>query len=199
VETDLFKLNLILHRKSKDIIIFSPAFWFRIIFLLLLAVLVAGLIAVAGDDAQDGSLAVPIIIGSVCLIAALYEESWTFDRNKRIIVAKFGLLILHRTKTYSFAEIENFELTSFLRGIRADKSEDKEIDLTSAFSKANTEEAAGKGQRIIHKRWHQDLILNYKSGDRKTIDAVDSRSTKALKAKAGILADFCGIPLVINY
>jgi len=192
----LFKLTLILRRKSDEIMFFSPAPWFRIIFSLLLVVLVIGILSVSGDGSEKGNLLFPVIIGAVCFLAAFYEESWLFDKEKRIIISKYGLLFLNRRKVYSFAEIQDFELMSFLRGVNADKSADKKINLTPAFSKENTDEIAGEGRRIIHKRWHQELILNLKSGDRKTLEAIDSRSTESLLNKAGILADFCGIPLM---
>lgn len=198
MEISLFKLNLIIRRKSDDIMIYSPAPWFRIIFLLLLAVLAAGLIAVTGDESESGNLVVPIIVGVVCFIAAFYEESWTFDRKKRIVLSKFGLIFLNRKKLYSFAEIQDIELSGFLRGVMADKSADKEINLTPGFSKDAADEIADEGKRIIHKRWHQELTLHLKNGGKKTLEAIDSRNTEALKNKAGILTDFCGIPLVVK-
>ena len=61
-----------------------------------------------------------VIVITVCIAAALYEESWRFDRSKRIIISKTGIIFLHKTKTWSFAEIANFELMVFLRGAESD-------------------------------------------------------------------------------
>ncbi|MBI9108008.1 MAG: hypothetical protein JEZ04_14770 [Spirochaetales bacterium] len=194
----MFKLNLILRRKSEDIMTYSPAFWFRIIFLILFGVLVWGVIAVVADESDAERLFVPIIVGMVCLVAALYEESWTFDSGKRIITSRFGLVFLHRKRVYSFAEIQNFELMFFLRGAKSDGKADHEINLSRPFSAENMAEVSQRGPKIIHKRWHQELRLNFKSGNRDTLEALDSRTTEGLQNKAGILADFCGIPLVKN-
>ena len=174
--------------------IFSPAPWFRILFLFLAAIVITGIFAVSSDG-SGANLVLPAVIAAVCIIAALYEESWIFDREKRIIVSRYGLLFLRRKKVWSFAEIENIELYSFLRGAESDGKADHKINIGKPFSRENTDEVSGRGIKIIHPKYHQELRLNLKNGDRATIESLDSRSTDALEKKAGILADFSGLKL----
>ena len=188
MEFALLKLNLILRRKSEDIMIFSPAPWFRILFLFLAGIVFFGIFTIASGG-DDGSFIVPGLIALICVIAALYEESWTFDRAARIITSQNGLIIFHRTKAWSFDDVESIELQVFLRGAESDGSADHEINLTKAFSRENTEEAKG-GPRIIHRRYQQDLRLNLKSGDRVSIESLAARNTEALAKKS---RNHCGL------
>jgi len=189
----LFKLNLVLHRKNDNTMIFSPAPWFRILFLFLAVVVIIGIFTTSEDE--EGGNWVPVIVITVCIAAALYEESWRFDRSKRIIISKTGIIFLHKTKTWSFAEIANFELMVFLRGAESDGSADHEINLSKPFSRENTDEISGRGIKIIHRKYHQELRLSLKSGDRITIESIDSRNTEGLLKKANTLSEFCGIQL----
>ena len=190
----MFKLNLILRRKSDDELIFSPAPWFRIIFLFFAASLVTGILTIGKED-SGGNFIVPVLITAACVIAALYTESWLFDRDKRIIIHKSGLLFLNKKMTLPFAEIDNLEISSFLRGVKADSKGEHELKLSNPFSRENTEEVKG-GPRIIHPKYHQDLCLKMKNGDRHIIESIDSRKSEALKKKAGIISDFSGISLI---
>ena len=191
----MFKLNLIVRRKNDDIMIFSPAPWFRILFFLLAAIVLIGIITIAADG-EGGSFLLPSIISAVCATAALYEESWTFNRKKRIIISKSGLKFLNKKKIVSFAEVENLELIKFLRGAESDGSADHEIDLSKVFSKENTAEATGNGPKIIHKRYHQELKLHLKNGNLLTLESLDSRGTETLEKKAKLISDFNGISLI---
>ena len=145
---------------------------------------------------EGGSFILPVIIAAACAVAAFYEESWTFDRKNRIITSKYGLLFLHSKKILSFAEVENIEFSCFLRGAESDGKADHEIELTRPFSRQNTGEAAGRGPRIIHPKYHQEIRLNLKSGDRLSIESLDSRTTETLSRKAGILSGFSGLKLI---
>jgi len=195
MEFILLKLNLVLRRKSDNEMIFSPAPWFRFLFLFLAIVIIIGIITISTEEVS-GSLIIPIIIGIICLAASLYEESWSFDIENQIVSSRIGLILLNRKSSYSFTDIENLQLSLFLRGAESDGSADHEINLTRPFSKENTEDASGKTTKTIHKRWHQEIRLNLKNGERLTVESLDSRGTEGLSKKAGLLSDFTGIPLV---
>lgn len=191
----MFKLNLILRRKNDNVMIFSPAPWFRILFLFLTAIITTGIITVSSDD-SSGNFILPIIIAVLCIAAALYEESWCFDKEKLIITSKSGFIFIHKTKIYSFAEVQNLKLTFFLRGAESDGTADHEINLSRPFSRENTAEVSGRGPKIIHPKYHQEIRLELKSGKQVKIESIDSRGKEALSKKVKVLSSFCGIPLV---
>ena len=175
--------------------VFSPAPWFRIMFLFLAGIIIFGIFTISGDG-DSGGFFIPVIIAVICVAASLYEESWLFDRNRRIIIHKAGLMFFSKTKTISFAEVDYMQLYVFLRGVKADRQADHELDLTKPFSRENTEDASGKGTRIIHKKYQQELKLVMKTGDKIAVESLASRGTEALAGKAGILSEFSGIRLV---
>ena len=193
----MFRLNLLLRRKSDDIMILSPAPWFRLLFAGLAAVIVIGIFTVAGDRGEAGTAAAndlgPLIIIILCIAGALYEESWAFDRRKRIIIHKYGLTFLNRKKIFSFAEILNIELKIFLRGAESDGKADHRIDIGRPFAGNNTEMISGRRPGIIHPKYHQELVLNMKSADPERVESLDSRGTAALETKAKTISDFSGI------
>lgn len=174
--------------------IFAPGPWFRVLFLFLAAVILIGIVTISGDK-ETGNFIIPLIIAAVCMAAAMYRESWTFDRDLKLITYCNGLIFFNRTKRYSFEDILNFEFSFFLRGAESDGSADHEINLGNPFSKENTEEVAGRSTRIIHKRYHQELRLNLKSGNHAIIESLDSRNTEKLIKNATILSEFSGIGL----
>ncbi|MDC7226348.1 MAG: hypothetical protein PQJ61_06260 [Spirochaetales bacterium] len=190
----MFKLNLVIRRKSENVMIFSPAPWFRILFLFFAAAVIVGIFTVAADD-ESISLVSPIVIAAICIIASMYEESWTVDREKRLITERSGLFLLHKTRKWGFNEVESLELRVFLRGAETDGSADHEVNLTPGFSREDMEEAAGKDTKIIHKRYQQMLRLNLKSGETRTIESLAGRSPDTLQKKADILSEFSGIKL----
>lgn len=191
----MLKLNLILRRKSDDILIFSPAPWFRFLFIFLTIIIATGIITIKKEGASE-SILIPVIIGTICIAASLYEESWRFDRENNIVTSKSGLIFINKKTHYSFSEIKNLQLTLFLRGAESDGSADHEIDLMHPFSKKNTEEVSGINTKIIHRKWHQELRLNLKTGKSVTIERIDSKGNEVLSKKAGVISDFTGLKLV---
>ena len=193
-EIILFRLNLILRRKTANIMLFSPAPWFRILFLVFAGMIVLGIITVSSDE-ETGNYLIPVLIIAASVFAALYEESWLFDREEKTVRYKSGFLFLHRNKIWTFNEVENLELYKFLRGAESDGSADHEINLTKPFSRQNTAEVK-EGYRIIHPKYHQEIRMHLKSGEMQTIESIDSRNTEPLEKKALILAEFSGISLL---
>ena len=193
-------LNLVLRRKSDDIIIFSPAPWFRILFLVLTAAIAVGLYAVYGDLKASGEpmsrLIVPTLIGIFCLAGMLYEELWIFDRKERMIYHRFGLKILSKKSVYSFDDSESFQLVIFLRGAESDGTADHQIEIGRPRASHADGISAQRLPRIIHPKYHQELLLNISDGRSVKIETIDSRGTDALEKKAGILSDFTGLTLV---
>ena len=191
----MFRLNLVLRRKNDDILIFSPAPWFRILFLFLAAIIITGIVTVAAED-PGGNFILPIIISACCLLAAMYEESWTFNKKEQHITFRTGLIIFNKSAVYRFNEVQNLELAVFLRGAESDGKADHEINLNRPFSRENTGEVSGRGPKIIHPKYHQEIKLVLKSGKTSTIESIDSRGTEALSSKAAVLSDFTGIGLI---
>ncbi len=190
----MLKLNLVIRRKSEDIIIFSPSPWFRILFLAFAFIVSVGIYAVASDG-EDGSFAVPVIIAAACVTAAFYEESWTFNRARKTVRYKHGLVFLNRKESLTFDEIQNLELNIFLRGNKSDGEIENDKSFSNPFSKENTVETKN-WLKVLHPKYHQELRLNLVSGEQKTIESIDSRSVENMENNAGILSDFSGIPLI---
>ena len=183
----MFKLNLTLRKKNDDIMIFSPAPWFRILFLAIAVFIVIGITAAASDENNDGSFTVPIVITLICIIGALYEECWIFDRKEKTISSRTGLLFISRKKNWTFEDVSKLEFAVFIRGGRTVKADMQDSDTETAAS-VNT-------QKKNIKRYCQAIRLNLKSGDSIEIETAEGYNTDILKQKAWILSDFCGFEL----
>jgi hypothetical protein len=84
--------RLKVRRLSEDVLELRLGWAWRLFF-----TAVAGFIAAVGYF--EGPLSLPAIaIGVVSLSAAVYQESWRFDRADDVVVSRLGIIFLHRTR-----------------------------------------------------------------------------------------------------
>jgi hypothetical protein len=83
---------------------------FRIVFGLLATILSMGII---GSETMSVFSLVALVL---LVVGALYQEQWTVDPNSREVVSRHGLLIMARTRRWSFDEIESVEYTHYRVG-----------------------------------------------------------------------------------
>ena len=181
----MFKLNLVIRRKGEDVMIFSPSPLFRLMFLIIVAVMISG-IAVSITDGGETGFTIQLVIAAVCIFAALYEESWTFNRAEKLIYRKTGLTFINRKKTIAFTEVENLELMAVIRGGR---------QVSGREYTPYTDKPENSGRRAKAVKYYQELKLNLISGMSVTIECFEGYNTDSLSRKAGILSDFCGFQL----
>lgn len=72
----------------------------RVFFLAVTAVIVLVLLQVG----RIGGL-LPVV-GVATLIAGLYQEQWTFDRNADVVESQVGLVFLARTRRYRLSDVQ---------------------------------------------------------------------------------------------
>jgi hypothetical protein len=91
---------------------------FRAIFAFIAAVVSGSLgVSAVAVSAKAGSLgALGPAVGIISLLAALYEERWTFDPASKTVRFRFGLLFAARTLTVPFDAIEGVGVELFVKG-----------------------------------------------------------------------------------
>ena len=111
----------------------------------------------------------------VSTLFAFYYEHWRFDRTRHIVTYRHGLLFAYRSTTIAFDEIEQLELTSFLKGspLLAPKSR--------IYSR----------QRTVCK-----LELVLRDGRRRTLFAQVQHNIELIRRTAQEIATLCGTTLV---
>lgn len=157
---------------------------FRVAFALIAAFILIG-------SYTTGSLAVlPGILAFLSLVAVFYDERWIFDMGSKEATRHFGLVFLHRTRTYSLEHAEYFEYASFLEGSGP--------SAPSEPSSGSEDRAGGAGpmmKRRPFQRRFETLSLITSDGDRLDVDKQRSRSTGQLRDIGEKLADYCNVPL----
>lgn len=168
----MFKLNLVISRKGDDVMIFSPPPWFRVFFLIISVIMISGIVLNISEGGERISI-IAVVISLICIVASMYEESWTFNLQSRLIIFKTGLIFLNKETAISFDDVGSLSVSVVQRGGRS----------------------KNKQRRISHPRYNQELLLNLKSGECKTIENFDGYNTDTFSQKAAILAGFCGFSL----
>lgn len=188
----MFRLNLILKKKTNNILVLSPPVWFRIFFMIFAGIIFLGIITIS-KDSEHGSFVLPVCVAIFCIFASLYKESWIFDKTKKCIISQTGLLFINKRRIIDFSDVFQISVYSFLRGREIPKENMKKSE--NPFSKENTAEVQGQN-KIMHKKYHQELRINLKSGDFIVIESLDKRNTVDLKQKAQQISSFTGISIV---
>lgn len=101
----MFKLRLVLVR-TEDQWVFRVGNGFRALNLAAAAVLVvAGFVL--------GTFTVPVILASLAVLGALYEETVLIDRKRNRVELRLGLLVFHRTKAFALTDVAEVRTTVF--------------------------------------------------------------------------------------
>lgn len=101
----MFRIRLVLDRKL-DRWVFRVGWLFRWInFLTALALLAAGFLL--------QSFTLPLILGVLAVLGALYEESAVFDLTANRVEFRLGLLVFHRTRIYALDQVSEIRTSVF--------------------------------------------------------------------------------------
>jgi hypothetical protein len=106
----MVELKLHLRTLPDGTVVLDLGMGFRIVFGLLATILSMGILG-SGTTSLFSMVALALLV-----IGALYQEQWTFDPGEERIVARHGLLLLARRKTWDFGEIESVEYTHYRAG-----------------------------------------------------------------------------------
>ena len=83
---------------------------FRLIFLSFAAVVAFAMVVASTINV------VPLLLFLILLVGAAYEERWVFDPGSRTLCSRHGLLVLARTRRWTFSEFRAVEYTSYRIG-----------------------------------------------------------------------------------
>lgn len=120
----------------------------------------------------------PVMITIILIVTALYEESWSFDSEKKEVISRFGLLFLNRKTVVTFNKIEKFQIEGFVRGSMTEKPEDDD----------------SKKKKLFQTEYFKLSLINNEFGEL-TINTVKGRERDTLQNYARQIADICKKPL----
>ena len=98
------------------------------------------------------TLTVPIILASVALLSALYEESAVFDSASNRAEFRWGLLPLHRTKSFPLSDIAEIRLSTFgqahFTSLEVGMADGAVLTIENDKGKTSAERLTGWGQEL---------------------------------------------------
>lgn len=98
------------------------------------------------------SLLIPVVLASLAVLGALYEESVTFDRAKNRVEFKVGLVVFHRTKAFALEEVSVVRTTVFgpaqFVGLEIGLRDGTMMTIENDRGKASKERLTGWGQDL---------------------------------------------------
>lgn len=190
------ELRLQLRRKSEDVLVLGFPIWVRIVFGAIALIPLYGLV-------NDGVLyIVPTLLLFVCVLAALYNETWIFDRARRIIEYRFGLLVLFKRRVFPFDDVASLELDEFVKGsIGGALSGPRPAGADGpSGSPAESEEHSERRAGFLRRRRMTSLTLVLKDDTRVRIETQSKRVSSSTPSDGDAayhdrISSFCDIPL----
>ncbi|OHD28217.1 MAG: hypothetical protein A2Y38_01195 [Spirochaetes bacterium GWB1_59_5] len=162
------QIHLSLRRKG-DVFVYGIPLWYRI------SSAVAAL-ALTAASIFSGGLGIPgSIIVVIVILAAFYQERWTFDAGKDTCTGRMGLVFAAKGPTFKVSDIAWFRIDMFAKGRLDQKNLPAE------------EKMPGGSQAR--------LIVEMKNGETFMLDSVLFKRRAELEAAAQTLAEALGIPL----
>ena len=162
------QIHLSLRRKG-DLLVYGIPVWYRI------SSAVAAL-ALAAASIFSGGLGIPgSIIVIIVILAAFYQERWTFNTREDICSGRMGLVFAAKGPTFKASEISRFRVDNFAKG-RLDQKNLPPEDKMPGGSQAR-------------------LIVDLKNGESFMLDSVLFKRRAELEAAARVLADALAVPL----
>ncbi len=135
----------------------------------------------AGGSPVGGPRAAALALFAVCALAALYDDRWIFDLNKRKVVRRVGLLFAAREIAFDMAELRRIVLSG-----RIVSSGPGAGDGGSGGS--NAPRRAGIGSYAI-------VSLEDTAGTCRRLEQYRGTRADDLRAVAAEIAAFCSVPL----
>jgi len=162
------QIHLSLRRKG-DTLIYGIPVWYRI------SSAVAALALIAAS-VFSGGLGLPgSIIVIIVILAALYQERWTFDVGNDACSGRIGLVFAARGPSFKASGIAQFRVDIFAKG----KLDQKDLP-------AEDKMPGGSQAR---------LIVDLKDGESYMLDSVLFKRRADLEAAARTLSEALGVPL----
>ncbi len=165
----MLKLTFRLKEIDLDTLALKLHWGFRLVFTLLAAIVLAGLLV---TNSEDGTALFPIVLIVVFILIALYNESWYFNKSGGVIRHLHGLVGLSANTTFSINNIESVEVKSFRKGSASETLKEK---------------------KSFFQRDLLTLSLMFSSGDKKVIEITEAKNKAALQRKAAAISDFMNI------
>lgn len=166
--------------------------WYRLLMGGIALVLLGGLVVSGGTPGVFGW----IFIG-LSLIAALYEEAWIFDAEKRVLRYRVGLILAARNRSLGFDHIECFRIKPYVRGTLPG-SEDEKRENEAALSWGRGDHEDGEGiagnakKRSIYKKAYLSLVCECDDGSALLLNTLPVRRGEGLRQIGARIAVFCG-------
>lgn len=112
-----------------------------------------------------GATSLSLIVFFISVISLTYKESWSFDKETKKIISKFGLGFVYKTTLISFEDIELCELLTFTKGkLHNQQTKDKNNIFTKKYISIKLYTKDGKTYTIItvseRKKEMIDSIIN---------------------------------------
>ncbi len=172
-------------------LVYAIPLWFRALMAAITAILV-GSLAVAGGPPG----AVGWVVLAIAVLAALYEERWVLDAAAGTLTHRFGLLLLSRSVSLPFAEIERFRLGSFVRGSVPGGEEERKLGAAALATADPRGDAAvdAKSSRRRFKKTYVSLVCEAAAGDALVLNILPASRAQSLRETGRALAAFAGKP-----
>lgn len=136
-----------------------------------------------------------IAAAALTVLAALYEERWTFDQARRALRFRFGLLFAARTLTIPFEDIEGLGLETFVKGRSAASGSREDAEEAAAHAEA----AGGLGlrplKRLFAPKPYRSLVVYLKSSNRLVVETLPANRAARLAELGILLAELVARPL----
>ncbi len=143
----------------------------------ILPALVSGwlLYVLVGAGGATGLRAVALSIFALCLLAALYDDRWVFDGNKKKVTRRFGLPFAARETSLDMASLRRVIVGGrIVSGGRSGSDAERPRCGAGSFASLCLEDAAGNRHRL-------ERYVGSRAGE--------------LRAVAAEIAAFCALPL----
>jgi len=156
-------------RRSGGVLVYGIPAWYRI-------VSGATALALAVAAAFSGGLGIAgnaVVV--IAILAALYQERWTFDPAADACTGRMGLVFAAKGPTYKASDVARLRLDIFAKG-RLDQKDLPPEDKMPLGSQAR-------------------LIVETKEGEAFMLDSVPFKRRADLEATALAIAEALGVPL----
>ncbi len=170
-------MQLILRKKSEEILSFSLHRGLRVFYISFASVIMIFLYLInSGETSNLG----PVVITVICLLFGSYDEVWVFDKTRGVAEISQRLLIVFNVRTVSLENLKNIQISSFTKGL-AGHSDPL---------------MAPQGKKRLFAKQFCKLTLITNNETNHDIEILDKRHLKDLEIKAGLISQFCAVELV---
>lgn len=187
-------ISLVLREPKPGQLVYTIPLWYRILMVAIAAVLVAS-IAIS----EGATSTITWIVAGLSVLAALYEERWVLDSDKKEIRHRFGLLVVARTLSLPLDQVEGFRLRAFVRGSNpgAPGAAEESARILSSLDPTGDAQAM-EGRKARYRRAYITLLCDDLNKGALVINTLPARRAAELKEAGARLASLAGKSLVID-